>query len=129
MYNSNTFIFLFLCFCRDSSKNGGTGLDIRVDGDGTNVELNVKGKNTFNSNGFAGMFSSLDSNANLEINVESSATLKSCGNAVADINGNVNEGATVEFSGTGYTCDQDKVEFFVFGDGTVVKPVCQACPP
>ena len=101
-------------------------MDIGAYGDGVNVKLIVKGNNTFNSNYFYGIntFVNFDSNANLEINVESGATLHSCGNG-ADINGYVHEGGKVDFSGTGYTCDQDKVSFG--GDGTVVEPVCQAC--
>ena len=97
---------------------------IRVNGDGINAELNVKGQVTVNSNGDNGIVAELSAtNSNVEINVESGATLKSCGNAVADINGFVPEGSKVDFSGTGYTCDQ-----IVFdGDGTVTPPTCQAC--
>ena len=128
MYNSNTFIFLFLFlgFCRVSSNNEGTGFFIFV-GDGTNAELIVKGENTFNSNGDNGIRPFLNSNSNLEINVETGSTLNSCGNG-ADIRGFVSEGAKVDFSGTGYTCDQDKVEFTGDGAGNVVPPKCQACP-
>ena len=43
---------------------------IIVDGGGINAELNVKGENTFNSNGGNGIYTFLDSNANLEINVK-----------------------------------------------------------
>ena len=101
---------------------------IYVYGDGTNAEVNVKGIVTANSNGNQGIYTSQNTNANLEINVESGATLSSCGNGAYDIFGIVSA-STVEFSGTGYTCDQDRVEFTVFGDGTVVLPNCQACPP
>ena len=126
MYNSNTFIFLFLYFwtLRDASNNSAAGLDIRVNGDGTNAELNVKGENTFNSN-FYGISTFPFSNANLDINVESGATLKSCGNVAADIYGDVFDPATATFLGDGYTCDQ--IQFF--GDGTVTPPNCQPCPP
>ena len=84
----------------------------------------MKGEVTFNSNGAYGMYSFLDSNAQLEINVESGTTLKSCGNTGFDIYGFVEPSSTLDFSGTGYTCDQ-----IVFdGAGTVVEPVCQPCP-
>ena len=103
---------------------------IIVDGGGINAELNVKGENTFNSNGGNGIYTFLDSNANLEINVESGATLNSCGNGRYDIGGIVLAGAEVDFLGTGYTCDQDRVSFFFFGPGAgnVVPPTCQDCP-
>ena len=134
MYNSNTFIFLFLCFCRDSSNNEYTGLFIEVDGGGTNAKLIVKGENTFNSNGGNdygnGMYSYLISNSKLEVNVESGATLKSCGNnGPYDIGGVFPASATATFLGTGYyTCDQNRVRFFGPNAGTVVPPTCQACP-
>ena len=127
MYNSNTFIFLFLLLgpCRDSSSNSNTGLWIRVFSN-ANAELNVKGQVTANSNGIYGMYSLLNSNANLEINVESDATLKSCGNGRYDIGGSVPAAATATFLGDGYTCYSNKVVFI--GDGNVVPPNCQACP-
>ena len=127
MYNSNAFIFLllFLGLCRDAS-NGDFGLDIVVY-PGANAELTVKGKVTFNSNGSNGIFTNLYSNAILDINVETDATLETCGNGVDDIFGYVDTSSTAKFSGTGYNCDQDEVRFD--GDGTIVKPDCQACPP
>ena len=112
--------------CRNASNNQNDGLSIRVDGDGTNAEVNVKGIVTANSNGFAGMYTSQNPNANLEINVESGSTLNSCGNTLNDIVSDVDTSATVEFLGTGYACDQTKVVFT--GAGTVDPPTCQACP-
>ena len=116
--------------CRNASDNELVGLDILVNSDGTNAQLNMKGQVTFNSNGFVGMYtglSSLNSNAKLEINVESGSTLKSCGNAVADISGNVDTSSTLDFSGDGYTCDQNKVVFLGSGAGNVDEPTCQDC--
>ena len=125
MYNSNSFIFLFLFLgpCRNASSNERTGLVIRVNG--VNARLIVKGKNTFNSNGVNGINTSLNSNANFEINVESGSTLTTCGNTVFDIYGSVGTSSALDFSGTGYTCDQTKVVFG--GAGTVDRPTCQAC--
>ena len=132
MYNLNTFIFLFLflflglCICRDASNNSNGGLSITVNPE-SNIELIVKGQVTANSN-VNGIYADLNSNANLEIKVESGATLNSCGNGRYDIYGDVSEGATVDFSGTGYACDQDRVVFGGPGTGNVVRPTCQACP-
>ena len=116
----------------DASDNKSTGLSIEVNGDGTNAELNVKGENTFNSNGFAGMYTTLSgvTDSTLEINVESGATLETCENDGSyDIGGFVPAGATTKFLGDGYTCDPNRVEFIVFSGGTVVEPDCQGCPP
>ena len=99
---------------------------IYVYGDGTNAEVNVKGIVTANSNGNQGIYTSQNTNANLEINVESGATLSSCGNGAYDIFGNVDASSTATFLGDGYTCNETKVVFD--GDGTVVEPTCQACP-
>ena len=127
MTNSNTFIFLFLC--RDAiNTNEGTGLYIRYV-TGANAKLIVKGNNTFNSNGdYGGILLRQSPNTNLEIIVETGATLNSCGNGVYDIFGEVPAiyNATATFLGDGYTCNQTKVVFD--GDGTVVEPTCQACP-
>ena len=130
MYNSNTFHFSVPIFSRDASNNIFRGLDIRVNGDGTNAELNVKGENTFNSN-FYGIYTSQSLNANnLEINVESDATLTTCGNGRDDIRGNVAASSTLDFSFSrdGYTCDLTKVSFIGPGAGNVVPPTCQDCP-
>jgi len=89
------------------------------------AQLIVKGKVTLNSNNI-GMYSNLNPSTNLEINVENGSTLESCGNGFRDISGEVPLSATATFSGTGYTCDQAKVQFN--GGGTVVPPNCQACP-
>ena len=70
-----------------------------------------------------------EATTNLEVKVESDATLNSCGNAVADIYGIVPASSTAKFLGDGYTCDQDKVVFTGLGAGNVDKPTCQACPP
>jgi hypothetical protein len=111
---------------RDAS-NAIYGMYIGVDS-GVEAKLIVKGEVTFNSNGngFAGMYSFLYSNSNLEIDVENGSTLESCGNTQFDIYGQVPANATATFSGTGYTCDQAKVVFN--GGFTVVPPNCQACP-
>jgi len=93
---------------------------------GVEAKLIVKGEVTLNSNGFAGMYSFLYSNSNLEIDVENGSTLESCGNTQFDIYGQVPANATATFSGTGYTCSSK--QFFVGVGGTVVEPVCQACP-
>ncbi len=75
------------------------------------------------------MFSSLNTNTNLEINVESSgATLETCGNGDEDIGGEVVAPSTLTFSGDGYTCNQAKVSFDGPGGSTVVEPDCQDCP-
>jgi hypothetical protein len=105
---------------RDAS-NAIYGMYIDVS-NGVEAELIVKGNVTLNSNNI-GMYSFLRANTKLEINVENGSTLESCGNIVKDINGYVTGAAT--FSGTGYTCDQNKVVFE--GDGTVDEPVCQDC--
>ena len=98
-------------------------------GGGANVQLIVKGKVTLNSNGGNGIDIVQVPNSNLEINVESSgATLETCGNIGLDIGGNVGATAPVTFSGTGYTCDQAKVQFFGSDGSTVVPPACQDCP-
>ena len=94
---------------------------------GAKVELIVKGQVTVNSNEDIGIISFLDSNTNLEINVESGATLTTCENRSYDIDGSVLTGATATFLGDGYTCDPNKVDISVFGAGTVVKPNCQPC--
>ena len=76
------------------------------------------------------MYSFLYSNSNLEIDVENGSTLESCGNDDDDIYGEVEASATATFSGTGYTCDQNKVVFEGIGGGTVgtvVPPNCQDC--
>jgi len=123
-----SFVTPIFGLCRKASNNGNTGLFIGV-GTGVDAELIVKGEVTFNSNGFYGMYSSLNPNANLEINVEngSTSTLETCGNSPFDIGGSVSTPATVDFSGTGYTCNQAKVSFDGPGGSTVVKPVCQSC--
>ena len=110
--------------CRDASSNNNVGLGINVS-NGANAQLIVKGNVNINSNDI-GMYSFLDLKANtkLEINVENGSTLESCGNIVYDIYGYVIGAAT--FSGTGYTCSSK--QFFVGFGGTVVEPVCQACP-
>ena len=97
---------------------------IRVDGDGTNAEVNVKGIVTVNENDSYGMYTASTSTSNLEVKVEKGATLETCGNKGYGIYGDVFAPATATFLGTGYTCDQ-----IVFnGDGTVVeKPDCQDC--
>jgi len=97
-------------------------------GANVNAQVIVKGKVTLNSNGGVGI-DIINPNSNLEINVESSgATLETCGNIGLDIGGNVAATASVTFSGTGYTCDQAKVQFFGSDGSTVVEPVCQDCP-
>ena len=118
---------LIFGLCRNASTNGYSGLYIERLSPGATAELtvNVKGKVTFNSNGQFGIRANLASNAILDINVETDATLETCGNGVDDIYGYVDTSSTATFSGTGYTCDPNKVWF----DGDVVKPVCQACPP
>ena len=138
MYNSNdAFISIpifDLYLYRDASNNEGTGLFIGVTGSAnTKAKVIVKGKVTLNSNGEYGMYSFLNTNTNLEINVENGrSTLETCGNGDEDIGGNVPATASATFSGTGYTCDQAKVQFFDSDGGgtvgTVVPPVCQACP-
>ena len=90
--------------------------------------MKVKGENTFNSNGQFGILTNSLANTFVEINVENGSTLETCGNGDYDIYGYVGEGGALTFLGDGYTCDQDEVVFFD-GDGTVVKPDCQACPP
>ena len=117
--------FWVLCICRNASNTTAVGLSIGVS-PGVNAKLIVKGENTFNSNGVDGIYTTLNSNSNLEINVESDATLKSCENGRDDIRGFFFAPATATFLGTGYTCDPNKVVFV--GDGTVVEPKCQACP-
>ena len=133
---------------------------INVVGGGANAQVIVKGKVTLNSNGYAGMYSFLNSDSKLDIAVLNDATLnldqngsngfravvqpgaelnvdvvkengsfESCGNTQFDIYGTVDATATATFSGTGYTCDQAKVVFTGPGGSTVVKPVCQDCPP
>ena len=127
MYNSNFIIYIFtLIFglCRDASNNVYIGMYIGVDS-GVEAELDVKGNVTLNSNNI-GMYSYLGANTKLDINVENGSTLESCGNGQFDISGQVKASATATFSGTGYTCSSKK--FFVGVGGTVVKPVCQACP-
>jgi hypothetical protein len=124
MYNSNTFISIpVFGLLRDASSNGYIGLFIDV-GNGANAQLIVKGKVTLNSNDGYGMYPYLEANTKLEINVENGSTLESCGNTQFDIYGEVAGAAT--FSGTGYTCSSK--QFFVEVGGTVVEPVCQACP-
>jgi len=94
---------------------------------GVEAKLIVKGKVTLNSNDGYGMYPYLFSDSKLDIAVLNDATLESCGNTRRDISGQVVASATATFSGDGsYTCDQAKVVFN--GDGTVVEPVCQACP-
>ena len=117
--------YSYLGPCRNVSSNGSTGLYIVV-APGAKAELIVKGIVTANSNGFAGMFSSQSQNSNLEINVESDATLTTCENGF-DIYGSVGTSSALDFSGTGYTCDQSKVSFDGSGAGTVDEPNCQAC--
>jgi hypothetical protein len=127
---------------------------------GVEAKLIVKGEVTLNSNDGFGMYSFLGANTKLDIVVDNSASLnldqngsngfraivrsgaklnvdikengtfESCGNGFRDISGEVRSSATATFSGTGYTCDQAKVQFLVFGPGdeNVVEPVCQACP-
>ena len=109
---------------RDASNNGNTGLFINVDGVDVEAKLNMKGKVNFNSNSY-GMYSILESNNNLEINVETSgATLNSCGNFDYDIEGSVHPDATLTFTGAGsYTCSSKQF----IGDGTIVPPGCQDC--
>jgi hypothetical protein len=87
----------------------------------------VKGNVTFNSNGGDGMFTIQNylSNPNLEIIVETGATLNSCGNSRYDIGSDVSI-ATLAFLGDGYTCDK----VYISSGGTVVPPNgpnCQAC--
>ena len=130
MYNSNTYISIpIFGLCRDANSNVNFGLGIAVFVDGVNAQLIVKGNVNINSNG-DGMFSFLEANTKLEINVENGSTLESCGNTQFDIYGTVDATATATFPGTGYTCDQAKVVFI--GDnggtvGTVDGPVCQPC--
>ena len=109
--------------CRDANSNANSGLYISAR-NGVEAEFIVKGKVTFNSNVSFGMYSYLFSDSKLDIAVLNDATLESCGNTRRDISGFVEGAAT--FSGTGYTCDQ--TYFFFDGNGTVVEPVCQACP-
>ncbi len=87
----------------------------------------MKGTVNFNSNGFYGIFTGLETNTNLEINAENGSTLETCGNGQLDIGGNVNSDATVTFLGDGYTCEQAKVSFDGPGGSTVVGPDCQPC--
>jgi hypothetical protein len=91
---------------------------------GVEAKLIVKGSVTLNSNGLVGMYPFLEANTKLDIVVDNGSTLESCGNGVSDIEGYVAASATATFSGTGYICDQTNL----FGGGTVVEPVCQACP-
>jgi hypothetical protein len=95
-------------------------------GNGANAQLIVKGNVTLNSNNrYHGMYSYLEANTKLEIDVENGSTLESCGNSQSDIYGEVEASATATFSGTGYTCSSK--QFIVFGGGTVVPPNCQDC--
>src|SRR5210317_2195223 len=98
-----SFVTLIFGLCREASNNGDTGLIIGVE-DGVEAKVNVKGEVTFNSNGFYGMYSGLNTNANLEINVEngSTSTLETCGNSRFDIYVS-NDGSTATFFGDGYT--------------------------
>ena len=126
------FLILFFGLCRDASNNTNDGLYISVNGDGTNAQLNMKGHVTFNSNGAYGMYADLFvfgvTDSTLEVKVESDANLTTCENVAADIYGNVESAsATAKFLGTGYTCNQTKVEFTGPGAGNVDKPTCQAC--
>jgi hypothetical protein len=103
-------------------------MSIGVDS-GVEAKLIVKGEVTLNSNGIAGMYSFLSYsyfNPNLEIDVENGSTLESCGNGAYDIYvySEVEVAGAATFSGTGYICDQDKVEFGNVDDD---KPVCQDC--
>ena len=96
---------------------------------GVDAQLIVKGEVTFSNKNY-GMYSYLEANTKLEINVENGSTFETCGNIDYDIYGTVDATATATFSGTGYTCDQNKVVFI--GDnggtvGTVDEPVCQTC--
>ena len=128
MYNSNdAFISIpifDLYLYRDASNNEFYGLFISVGVQRVDAELIVKGEVTFNSNGFYGMYSGLNTNANLEINVEngSTSTLETCGNSRFDIYVS-NDGSTATFFGDGYTCGKVASG----GLGTVVGPVCQPC--
>ena len=110
--------------CRDdASNNASGGLFIQVQ-NGVEAKLNVEGSVTLNSNGI-GIFTNISPNSNVEINVETGATLETCGNSQYDIYGNVFSAATLTFSGDGYTCDNVS---FPTNAGTIVEPVCQACP-
>ena len=113
--------------CRDANSNLNYGLGIGTGFDsGVEAKLIVKGKVTLNSNDNYGLYSYLEANTKLEINVKNGSTLESCGNTRGDISGQVPANATATFSGTGYTCSSK--QFFVTVGGTVVEPVCQACP-
>ena len=89
---------------------------------GVDAQLIVKGEVTFSNKNY-GMYSYLEANTKLEINVENGSTFETCGNTQFDIVGYVVGAAT--FSGTGYTCDE--ANFFFTGGGTVDGPVCQPC--
>ena len=120
-----SFVTLIFGLCRKASNNGNTGLAIDVDGVGVEAKLNMKGKVNFNSNEIYGMNSLLNTNTNLEINVESGSTLNSCGNVFNDIEGIVQNDATLTFTGAGsYTCSSKNL----YGDGAIVPPACQDCP-
>ena len=108
--------------CRDANSNLNYGLGIGVVVDGVNAQLIVKGKVTLNSNDNYGLYSYLEANTKLEINVENGSTLESCGNTQFDIYGYVAGAAT--FLGTGYTCSSKQ---FIEVGGTVDEPVCQDC--
>ncbi len=118
-----SFVTLIFGLCREASNNEFYGLIIEVGVQRVDAELIVKGEVTLNENGFFGMYPSLNTNTNLEINVESGATLNSCGNIVYDIYGFVF--GNLIFSGDGsYTCSLKQF----LGDGAVVEPDCQDCP-
>jgi hypothetical protein len=141
---------IFLGLCRNASNNVYSGLYVDTVANGANAELIVKKEVKINSNNY-GIYSSLpNSNSNLDIVIESDATLnldqngygfrayvfvgaklnvdvkengsfESCGNPNNDIDGQVV--GNLIFSGDGYTCDQ--VQFA--GGGAVDEPVCEPC--
>ena len=118
------------------SSNGFDGIFIdslpRTPNTNLDLEINVENGSSLilNQNGIAGFRApKLNSSAKLNVDVKEGGSFESCGNIQDDIFGDVFANAAAKFSGTGYTCDQAKVVFTGPGGSTVVKPVCQDCPP
>ncbi len=129
MYNSNTFISIpnlsIFGLCRDASNNKYAGFYISVSSDQNVQVIVMEGNVTANSNDYGMYFRSSGPNTKLDIDVKEDGSFQSCGNSVSDIYANsVDSSASVEFTGSGYTCSSKSND----GSGTVVGPNCQACP-
>ena len=114
------------------NSNGGSGMTLNVLFNQRlerKLDLVINSGATLNlDHNSVGLYATVNSFGELNVDVKENGSFESCGNVDRDIFGSPTLNSTYTFLGLGdgsYTCNQTRV--LLAGKGTVVEPVCQPC--